>query len=267
MSFGRADFGIVTVVFLAVYVIYLYFNNDQPINSPGKILDQITLLFAAVFFLYETRLSIGREKWRAYIAFGFIAAILSAYSAIPSLIYYFARGTEVTGSVYEMILTASLCVFITARLFITGVLIPDTVSPFATIFKMASEARSEEIAPAIKEEETPEPEEISAIDENQLTIDDALRAEEAAEDTVTDGQIPLEIALAVGTDGEIAAEIEDAAKAEEDSDTEAEEKVNAADSGNDEGIDATASEEETSVSSTKKTEEESADESDAPDNN
>ena len=254
VCFGRADFGIVTVAFLAVYAIYLYFENDLPINSPGKILNQLAFLFAAVFFLYETRLSIGREKWRAYIAFGFIAALISAYSSIPSLIYYFARGTEVAGSIYEMVLGAAFFLFISSRILLTGELIEDMVSPFAEAFMAASEARSAEIAP--KAEETDHEEtEVETVDENQLTIDDALSSDDTEEET-EEGQISLEIALAVGSDGEIAAEIEEIADAAEpEKENESPESETAPKS------DAAASEEET-----KNTEEESTDESGASDN-
>lgn len=255
VSFGRADFGIVTVAFLAVYAIYLYFDNALPINAPAKILNQIAFLFAAVFFLYETRLSIGRERWRAYIAFGFIAALITAYSSIPSLIYFFARGTEVAGSIYEMILGAALFLFISSRILLTGELIEDTVSPFAEAFDAASEARSAEIAPKA-EELSEEDEESETVDENQLTIDDALSSEDEGE-VPSEDQISLEVALAVGSDGEIAAEIEEIADAAE---PETESETAEKDSG--ESDIAAASEEET-----KNTEEESTDESGASDNN
>ena len=82
-STNRASFGLFTIIFMAFYSAYLYFDTSLPLNSPAKITDQMAYLFAAVFFLYETRLSLGREKWRGYIAFGFIAAMLTAYSVVP----------------------------------------------------------------------------------------------------------------------------------------------------------------------------------------
>ncbi len=195
-SFTRGDFGIVTVAFLAIYSIYLYFDNDLPINSPAKILDQMAYLFAAVFFLYETRLSIGREKWRGYIAFGFIAALISAYSSIPSLIYFFAKDTEISVSIYEMILSSALFIFITSRMLLTSELIEDVASPFAKIIAEASDQRTADITPAVKEEEISETED-EAIDENQLTIDDVCDSEateNAADNTAetSDASIPAD---------------------------------------------------------------------------
>ena len=58
----RADFGLVTVIFLSLYATFLYFSNDMPINVPSKIVDQSAYLASALFFLFETRISIGRER-------------------------------------------------------------------------------------------------------------------------------------------------------------------------------------------------------------
>ena len=185
-SSGRANFGICTVAFLALYAIYLYFDGDLPINSPGKILDQMSYLLAAVFFLYETRLSLGRERWRPYIAFGLITALVTAYSSIPSLIFYFAKGVEVSSSIYEMVLSVSLFIFITARILLTGNLIEDVESPIARVFREASDARALAI--------TPQKEKCEVIDVagepieedgNQLPIDDVCESEEGGDTSET----------------------------------------------------------------------------------
>ena len=180
-SSPRAYLGICTVAFLSLFAIYVYFVDELPINSPGKILEQMVYLFAAVFFLYETRLSMGREKWRPYIAFGFISALIAAYSSIPSLIYYFATDFRISGSIYEMALTVTLFFFILSRILLAGSLIQDKESAIAMIFKSASEARTEEISPKPAEEAedlTPEEtNEESANDENQISIDDFFPAE------------------------------------------------------------------------------------------
>ena len=184
-STRRANFGICTVLFLSLYVIYLYFSSEilfeshLPINAPNKIVDQMAYLFAAVFFLYETRLSLGREKWRSYIAFGFIGALICAYSSIPSIIIYFANGKVISNSIYESTLSFALFIFILSRLLLTGNLIEDSESSTVSAIAARANARELELNPII---ETPEVIDISgealeateAIDgdENQITIDD-----------------------------------------------------------------------------------------------
>ena len=115
----RAYFAIATVLGLAAYAAYLYFVGDGAINSPNRITDQMAFLTSAIFFLYEARISLGREKWRAYCVFGMIAAATCAYSSIPALILYFAKGQAISHSLEESLVVFSLFIFILARLILT----------------------------------------------------------------------------------------------------------------------------------------------------
>ena len=115
----RGYFSLSTVAFLALYAAYLYFTSDLPLNATNKLIDQLAYLFSALFFLYESRISLGRERWRGYISFGLIASLLTAYSAFPSLITYFVKGRVISNSIEETILTATLFLFITSRLLLT----------------------------------------------------------------------------------------------------------------------------------------------------
>ncbi len=155
----RADFGLITVIFLSLYAAYLYFSDDLPINAPAKIIDQSAYLATALFFLFETRISIGRERWRAYRAFGFIALLLTAYSAVPSLIVYIANGEIISNSIYETTLTFTLALFIGARLVLTALLREDAQSKTVTLIKSAFEMRAEQISPKQEPEYDPETDE------------------------------------------------------------------------------------------------------------
>ena len=169
----RGSLALSTVLFLSLYTIYVYFSTELPINAPTKIVDQLALLFSAVFFLYEARLSLGREKWRGYISFGFVAALLTAYSSIPTLITYFAKSDFKDGeifclsnNIYESALTFSLFIFITARLILTSSLIERKESPAVSAIIAFAEKRAADIAP-ISEETVSEENE-----DNQITIDE-----------------------------------------------------------------------------------------------
>lgn len=188
-SSKRANFGLCTVMFLSLYTIYLYFSSELPINAPNKMLDQMVYLFSAVFFLYETRLSIGRERWRQYIAFGFIAAAIAAYASIPAIIYYFAKGAVISNSIYEITLSLALFIFITARIFLASRLIEDKRSPFVSALAFASDTRDAAVnprpahLPVIDIEGEALTDESLTADENQISIDDITPI-----DTVTDVQ-------------------------------------------------------------------------------
>ncbi len=138
----RATFGLFNVLFLALYASYLYFDTSLSMNAPNKIVDQMAFLFAALFFLYEVRISLGREVWNFYISFGFIAALLTAYSSIPSIIYYFTTGTTVSNNIYENIITLTLFIFILSRLILSSKLKEDKESEILEYVKNYSEERS-----------------------------------------------------------------------------------------------------------------------------
>ncbi len=186
-SIRRSDFGIITLLFICMYVAHLYFDTTLPINAPTKIVDEIAYLAIAMFFLGETRLSLGRESWRRYISFAFIGALMTAYSAIPNLIYYFARKEIISNSLYESLLTLAFLIFITCKIFLTPMLTKDEKSSVVTKIIAAAAARQEALEPVLPEAEN-EQEEVPAkeieADENQITIAyEEPTAEDAAEAT------------------------------------------------------------------------------------
>ena len=137
----RGYFALSTVLFLAIYVGYLHMQKGVQINAPNKITDQMAYVFSALFFLFEARISLGRQKWNWYAAFGLAAAALSLYSAIPSLITYFVKGEIISASLEENLLTLSLFVFITTRLAVTAMLPENKETSGVTALRTAAEER------------------------------------------------------------------------------------------------------------------------------
>ena len=145
-SSSRALFGICAVVFFALYAAFLYFDTALPLNAPNKIVDQMAYLAAAVFFLYEIRISLGRECWNLYVAFGFVASVLTAYSSIPSLVIYFAKGAVISNSIFETALTLSIFIFATSRTVLTLSLDEDRESDLVSLIKEIGGARAAYLA-------------------------------------------------------------------------------------------------------------------------
>ncbi len=143
----RADFGLIFVIFLSLYTSYLYFNQSTPLNAPIKLADQMAYLFTALFFLFETRISIGRERWRAYTAFGLAAMMLTAYSAIPAISVYIIKGRIISDSIYETVLTLTLFLFITARLLMLPSLSEDRENRTVCALRAMAKKREEELTP------------------------------------------------------------------------------------------------------------------------
>ena len=148
----RAAFAVGIIAFFAIYAMLIYFDTSLPLNSNGKIINQMAYLFAAMFFLYEARISLGREMWRSYSAFALAAAALSAYSSIPALITYYVKGYVIFGtqrgaftSIEEYMLTFALFIYIVAKLAITISLKEDSRNDYADAIVAYAEAREAEV--------------------------------------------------------------------------------------------------------------------------
>ena len=142
----KAAFSLSIVFFLALYATLLFFNKQvHPTNSPNKLVDQIAYLSAAMFFLFESRIPLGREKWRGYISFGLVATLFTAYSALPSLIVYVVNGYIVSDSIIESVLTLALTILIGSKVLQTEKLTRDAECSAAKSVVMLAMMREEEI--------------------------------------------------------------------------------------------------------------------------
>ena len=143
----KAALGICVVAFLALYGAFLYFNKRvHPTNSPNKIIDQMAYFSSALFFLQETRLCLGRDRWKLYTVTGLTAATLTGYSALPSLVLYFARGDVYSDSILETVLTLALFIYIGARTVYMRKLPGGNICKEAEFIGRIAQAREEELA-------------------------------------------------------------------------------------------------------------------------
>jgi hypothetical protein len=142
----KAIFSLSIVFFLAIYTAMLFYNTTKhPTNSPNKIIDQMAYIFSSIFFLFESRISLGRAKWRPYVSFGLIATLLTAYSSIPALINYAISGYVVSDSIIENILTLTLSVFIFSKVLQTKGLTENTESDAVASIVTMARMREEEL--------------------------------------------------------------------------------------------------------------------------
>ncbi len=141
----KAMFSLSIVFFLAIYASMLFFNKSQPTNAPNKLVDQMAYVSAALFFLFESRIPLGRAKWRPYVAFGLVATLLTAYSAIPSLVVYALNGYLVSVSLIESVLSLTLSFFILSKVLQTRWLTKNRECYAAKSIVMMARMREEEL--------------------------------------------------------------------------------------------------------------------------
>ena len=145
-STTRAAFCLCCAVFTGLYAGHLFFSDALPINAPNKATDQLAYLAVSMFFLFETRISLGRAKWNYYLVFGLIAASLTTYSSIPALIFYFTSGGVISASLAENALTLTLGIYIISRLTLTVTSVRNEACPTVCAIVDMTNKRNTEIA-------------------------------------------------------------------------------------------------------------------------
>ena len=167
----RGMAGLFAIVCLAAYAVMLFIDRDLTINAPNKLVDQLAIISAALFFLEEVRLSLGREIWELYTALGMVSVLATAYSAIPTLAFYFTelvrsgRVVMVSNSIAGAALAAALFIFITVRLLKVAFLRDAEPGEVAEMISLQNAAKEEATVDEIEE---------PTSDENQISIDDII---------------------------------------------------------------------------------------------
>lgn len=188
----KAAFSLSIVFFLVIYDMTLFFNREvQPTNAPNKIVDQMAFVSASLFFIYESRIPLGRAKWRPYVAFGLIAALLTAYSAIPSIIVYFVNGYSVSTNIIESMLSLAISFFIFSKIFQTKKLAENVECSEAKNIELLAEMRTKELE-SLRTSHSDEPSNIKeeneeAEDASNYTFDIPY-ADEDGNEVVDNGQ-------------------------------------------------------------------------------
>ena len=205
----RAYFAVCAIAFFAAYAILLYLDSSLSNNSHGKMVNQMAFLFTSLFFLYETRISLGREMWRAYTTFGLMAAALSAYSSIPAIITYYVKdtlifapaGTESSFSLEGCLVMLMLFIFTVSRLSLAATLTEEKENKLIKAMSDYAERREERV-----EESYERHQEIFAarqLDIFELYGDEAPTEEDGEEgetDPTEDGAIDEQKELTISDD-------------------------------------------------------------------
>lgn len=161
----RAWFGMAAGLFFALYAVFLYFDSSLPLNATTKLTSQVTYLAMAVYLLLDVRLSLGRARYRLQVCFGLIAASVSAYAAIPSLLTYFIQGTVIDHTLYETLCTLAFFLLVCARLFAMTRLPENKALPFLT-----EETVTGDVPETQKSEQAPSPDAVLETQEETEEI-------------------------------------------------------------------------------------------------
>lgn len=199
ISDKKANYGMVLVLLLGVYAASLYLNNDIPRNAHTELSEEMTLIALSLFFLYEIRISLDKQKQNLYVTFGFIAAMLGAYTAIPSFIFYIASGTLLVSSLSVLLLILALLIFTIARLYLFNITPKNEASAIVRSLSDAARERAQAVeelealyapAPIPDEENEGERTDVSAEIEAQTNAEQ--QQDEAEQQSTAEDELDVE---------------------------------------------------------------------------
>lgn len=108
--------GMGVVLFFLSYAFFAYFDLTFALNSPIKLLDQVTVIAAMLFFLVELRFSFGATSEAVYVPVCMVTILLSGAGGIGALIYNAVDGLPLVVHVAHDFLLLSTALYATARL-------------------------------------------------------------------------------------------------------------------------------------------------------
>ncbi|MBR5453681.1 MAG: hypothetical protein IKV54_06345 [Clostridia bacterium] len=111
--------GFSVILWSAVNLLRLYFDLTYTINNPAKVSEQLLCIAFMLFFLYESRTLIGRNRPAAQLAIGNAAIILSVVSVLPNVLAYFLYGYNLSISFASQIAELGVTVYVIVRLAVT----------------------------------------------------------------------------------------------------------------------------------------------------
>ncbi len=91
--------GLGAVLFCLIYAFYAYFDTSFALNSPIKLLDQITMIALMLFFLAEGRFRFGAMREAVFLPICMLAVVLCAANSIGALVYTAVEGRPLVVSV------------------------------------------------------------------------------------------------------------------------------------------------------------------------
>ncbi len=86
---GSVLFGYSAILFILLALAKTYFDFETTMNSPNKLLLQITFMSIMLYLLFEFRFIIKREIPSGYAAMSLISIFFTAVCSIPGIVGYF----------------------------------------------------------------------------------------------------------------------------------------------------------------------------------
>lgn len=107
--------GFFTIIWAALYLMCVYFDMSSPLNSPVRILEQLSLIIIMLYFVFEVRFLLLKPRPRLYLPVSLLSVLFIYLSSVPDLILTFAGFRASTQDTVFGITQAAVAIYITAR--------------------------------------------------------------------------------------------------------------------------------------------------------
>lgn len=108
--------GFFTVIWAALYLMCIYFDMSSPLNSPVRILNQLSLITVMLYFIFELRYLLDKPRPRLYLPASLLAILFISLSSVSDLILTFTGFRSSTQDTVFRIAEVAVMLYITARL-------------------------------------------------------------------------------------------------------------------------------------------------------
>lgn len=108
--------GFFTVIWAALYLMCIYFDMSSPLNSPIRILNQLSLITIMLYFIFEIRYLLDKPRPRLYLPASLLAMLFISLSSGSDLLLTFTGFRASTHDTVFRITEVAILLYITARL-------------------------------------------------------------------------------------------------------------------------------------------------------
>jgi hypothetical protein len=107
--------GISTIIWAALYLMCIYFDMTSPLNSPIRILNQLSLITIMLYFTFEVRYLLGIPRPKLYFPTALLAVLFISISSGSDIILMFTSVRTSSQETVFRITEAAVMLYIASR--------------------------------------------------------------------------------------------------------------------------------------------------------
>jgi hypothetical protein len=107
--------GITAIIWAALYLMCIYFDMTSPLNSPIRILNQLSLITIMLYLTFEVRYLLGAPRLNLYFPVALLAMLFISMSSVSDIILTFSSVRASSQETVFRVTEAAIMLYIAAR--------------------------------------------------------------------------------------------------------------------------------------------------------